>query len=39
MSGIEGSEAIRKLQLAERALGMPGNVRAGKDTPLSQLPA
>jgi alkylation response protein AidB-like acyl-CoA dehydrogenase len=33
-----GAEEVMKNQLAERALGMPGEVRADKDIPFDQVP-
>ena len=34
-----GADEVLRNQLAERALGMPGDIRADKDVPFSQLPA
>jgi acyl-CoA dehydrogenase len=34
-----GADEILRNQLAERALGMPGDLRTDKDTPFSKLPA
>ena len=34
-----GADEVLRNQLAERALGMPGDIRADKDVPFSKLPA
>ena len=34
-----GADEVLRNQLAERALGLPGDLRADKDVPFSQLPA